>query len=65
MIKLNKMNKETLRMQMLAGLITESEYKGGLNEIIQDENFSERLKELEDLSLDYVNAYGKTKINYE
>jgi hypothetical protein len=49
----------------LAGLITESEYKVGLNEIVQDENFSERLKELEDLSLDYVNAYGKTKINHE
>lgn len=59
------MNKETLRMQMLAGLITESEYKGGLNEIIQDEKFYEKLKELEDLSLDYVNAYGKTKINYK
>jgi hypothetical protein len=59
------MNKETLRMQMLAGLITESEYKGGLNEIVQDENFSERLKELEDLSLNYVNIYGKTKINHE
>ena len=27
------MNKETLRMQMLAGLITESEYKGRLNEL--------------------------------
>jgi hypothetical protein len=26
------MNKETLRMQMLAGLITESEYKNKLNE---------------------------------
>jgi hypothetical protein len=26
------MNKETLRMQMLAGLITESEYKARLNE---------------------------------
>ena len=30
------MNKETLRMQMLAGLITESEYKAKLNENIED-----------------------------
>ena len=30
------MNKETLRMQMLAGLITESEYKVGLNEDNED-----------------------------
>ena len=28
----NKMNKETLRMQMLAGIITESQYKVKLNE---------------------------------
>ena len=26
------MNKEQLRMQMLAGIITEDQYKGGLNE---------------------------------
>ena len=30
---LNKMNKETLRMQMLAGIITESQYKSQLNEL--------------------------------
>ena len=29
---LNKMNKETLRMQMLAGIITESQYAAKLNE---------------------------------
>jgi hypothetical protein len=29
---LNKMNKETLRMQMLAGIITEGQYKEMLNE---------------------------------
>ena len=29
------MNKETLRMQMLAGVITESEYKAKLNEEIK------------------------------
>ena len=31
-IKLDKMNKEQLRMQMLAGIITESQYKAKLNE---------------------------------
>lgn len=30
------MNKETLRMQMLAGVITESQYKARLNEVIED-----------------------------
>jgi hypothetical protein len=30
------MNKETLRMQMLAGVITESQYKQRLNESIED-----------------------------
>lgn len=30
------MNKETLRMKMLAGIITESEYKAKLNENIED-----------------------------
>jgi hypothetical protein len=32
---LNKMNKETLRMQMLAGIITEGQYKAKLNENIK------------------------------
>ncbi len=31
------MNKETLRMQMLAGVITESQYKSQLNEIVTDD----------------------------
>jgi len=38
---LNNMNKETLRMQMLAGILTEGQYKAMLNEerdyIIKDE----------------------------
>jgi hypothetical protein len=36
------MNKETLRMQMLAGIITESQYKKRLNEA-KDPDFEERV----------------------
>jgi hypothetical protein len=59
------MNKETLRMQKLAGVINESEYNALLEEIKQDEVFITDLKRLEDLSLEYVNKYGKIKINHE
>jgi hypothetical protein len=59
------MNKETIRMQRLAGVISESEYNFLLEEIKQDEGFITDLKKLEDLSLEYVTKYGKTKINHE
>ncbi len=59
------MNKETLRMQRLAGVISESEYNILLEEIKQDEGFATDLKKLEDLSLEYVTKYGKTKIDHE
>jgi hypothetical protein len=35
---MKKVNKETLRMQMLAGIITESQYKAKLNEEMLNEN---------------------------
>ncbi len=56
------MDKEFLYMQMLAGIITESEYKVKLEEIKQDENFIKDLKSLENMSLEYLAKYGKTKI---
>ena len=59
------MDKEFLYMQKLAGIITESEYIAKLEELKQDENFSSDLKNLENMSLEYVAKYGKTKINDE
>lgn len=59
------MDKEFLYMQKLAGIITESEYAAKLEEIKQDENFSSDLKNLENMSLEYVAKYGKTKIDNE
>jgi hypothetical protein len=56
------MNNEFLHMQMLAGIITESEYQVKLEEIKQDENFTKDLKDLESMSLEYLAKYGKTKI---
>jgi hypothetical protein len=56
------MNNEFLHMQMLAGIITESEYKAKLEEIKQDENFTKDLKDLENMSLEYLAKYGKTKV---
>ena len=32
----NKMNKETLRMQMLAGVITEGEYATAINKEVEE-----------------------------
>jgi len=49
-------------MQMLAGIITESEYQAKLEEIKQDENFTKDLKDLENMSLEYLAKYGKTKV---
>jgi hypothetical protein len=43
-MKLNKMTQEQLRMQMLSGIITESEYKAKLNE---NENSNRMLKLIE------------------
>ena len=37
--KTKNMNNETLRMQMLAGIITEGQYKAMLNENIEDPNY--------------------------
>lgn len=59
------MNKDFLHMQKLAGIITESEYVIKLEELKQDENFSSDLKNLENMSLEYVAKYGKTKIDNE
>jgi hypothetical protein len=56
------MNNEFLYMQKLAGIITESEYKAKLEEIKQDENFTKDLKDLENMSLEYLAKYGKTKV---
>jgi hypothetical protein len=56
------MNNEFLYMQKLAGVITESEYKAKLEEIKQDENFTKDLKDLENMSLEYLAKYGKTKV---
>ena len=56
------MNNEFLHMQMLAGIITESEYQVKLEEIKQDENFTKDLKDLENMSLEYLAKYGKTKV---
>jgi hypothetical protein len=52
-------------MQRLAGVISESEYHFLLEEMKQDESFTSELEKLKDLSLEYVNKYGKTKINHE
>jgi hypothetical protein len=51
------MNKETLRMQMLAGLITESQYKTKLNEF-------EELSHSGDLYDDIVNIIEKSEDDY-
>jgi hypothetical protein len=49
----NKMNKEFLHMQKLAGLITESEYAAKLNEqeIESKEELIEKIKNLDDFGL--------------
>jgi hypothetical protein len=57
------MNKETLRMQLLSGVITESEYKTKLEENSTkeplNENFLELIKNIEDHIKDYIkNAQG-------
>ena len=48
------MNKETLRMQMLAGLITESQYKQKLNESSQYSQL--KLTPMGELLLNYLNS---------
>ena len=53
------MNKETLRMQMLAGLITESEYKNKLNESKFEIVVSDIYELLDVISL--VNGRGPDK----
>jgi hypothetical protein len=52
--KTNKMNKETLRMQMLAGIITESQYKQLLEDI-----------EVVDRILDKISVQGKDSLSDE
>jgi hypothetical protein len=56
------MNRETLKIQRLAGVISESEYSVLLEEVKQDEDFDIELKKLKDLSLEYVTKYGKCPI---
>jgi hypothetical protein len=51
---LDKMNKEQLRMQMLSGIITESEYKAKLNE---NEN-ANRMLELIEMYVDNYSDEG-------
>ena len=65
---LDKMNKETLRMQMLSGIITEGEYKAKLEEapsmeayqiaknLIRDMDFSDEVITNEELFLDVIKA---------
>ena len=49
---MKKVNKETLRMQMLAGIITEGQYKAKLNEEMgegmEKEELIEKIKNLDD-----------------
>jgi hypothetical protein len=52
-------------MQKLAGLITENEYQANLEEIKQEESFFKDLKDLENMSLEYITKYGKIKIDNE
>ena len=59
------MNEEFLHMQKLAGIITESEYQANLEEIKQEESFVKDLKNLENMSLEYITKYGKIKIDNE
>jgi hypothetical protein len=54
---MKKTNKETLRMQMLAGIITESQYKAKLNE---DNN----IIDVEHPSGDYVGYINGDKITF-
>ena len=52
------MNKETLRMQMLAGLITEGQYKQKLNE-------SEEIQMLDGYEVDFFKTKSNTYANIE
>ena len=52
-------------MQKLAKIISVDENNTILEEMKQDEVFIADLKKLEDLSLEYVTKYGKTKIYSE
>ena len=51
------MNKETLRMQMLAGLITESQYKSKLGDIQESKLSPERQSILNNLIDDWVPSW--------
>ena len=59
------MDKETISQIRLAEVIRESDFHYLLEEIDQDESFTSELEKLKDLSFEYVNTYGKTKINHE
>jgi len=69
---MKKMNKETLRMQMLAGIITESQYKDMLNEVfindkgeLEDFNFEDNNLLSEEEWDKYFNEYKKNfKFNW-
>ena len=49
---MKKVNKETLRMQMLAGIITESQYKAKLNEA--EENLADFLNQHKDETFENI-----------
>ena len=57
---LNKMNKETLRMQMLAGIITEGQYKAKLNENM-DSPIYELINDMHDEIFQNTGVDGKIK----
>lgn len=70
------MNKETLRMQMLAGVITESQYKAKLNEnqvnnkyVVRDEELSDQYGDFYaidiDKALDYLKQFDNEDVDAE
>jgi hypothetical protein len=60
------MNKETLRMQMLAGVITESEYKAKLEEATQKDSLNEHYVAGGIVGIGAINQIpSREKANYE
>ena len=52
------MNKETLRMQMLAGIITEGQYKDGLNEQTYTNDNGIMFRPISSNEFDSLNEFG-------
>ena len=59
-IKLDKMTKEQLRMQMLAGIITEGQYRAKLNENM-DSPIYELINDMHDEIFQNTRVDGKIK----